>query len=97
MLIEIQIPDDAAQALSARYPDLSRAALEALALEGYRSGRLSGGKVKEMLGFVTIMQVHAFLKEHGVYLNYSIADLELDIKTSQAFEEKRSIKDPHAA
>ncbi len=64
MYIELELPDDIAQALQAS--DLSRAALEALALEGYRSQRLGGGQVRRLLGFTTPMQVHAFLKEHGI-------------------------------
>jgi hypothetical protein len=51
MNLELHIPDDAARVLAAQYPDLPRAALEALALEGYRSMRLSDGQVREMLGF----------------------------------------------
>ncbi len=97
MTIETQIPDDIACLLSQHYPDLSRAALEALALEAYRAKMLSGGKVKEMLGYGTIMQVHAFLKEHGVYLNYSVSDFEQDIRTSDQFEEKRRLSNPSAA
>jgi hypothetical protein len=73
------LPDGIAQALN--IGDLSRTALEALALEGYRSGRLGGGQVQKLLGFSTPMQVHAFLKEHGVYLNYTIEDLEKDSAT----------------
>lgn len=73
------MPDGIAQALN--IGDLSRTALEALALEGYRSGRLGGGQVQKLLGFSTPMQVHAFLKEHGVYLNYTIEDLEKDSAT----------------
>jgi hypothetical protein len=47
-----------------------------VALEGYRSGALSESDVREMLGFPTRMQVHAFLKEHSVYLQYGIDELE---------------------
>jgi hypothetical protein len=36
MTLELQIPDDAARLLQAGYVDLPRAAVEALALEGYR-------------------------------------------------------------
>ena len=64
MQIQIEIPDEMAQALCA--DDLARAALEALALESYRSRRLGGGQVQKLLGFRTPMQLHAFLKEHGV-------------------------------
>ncbi|MGB9032709.1 MAG: UPF0175 family protein [Acidobacteriaceae bacterium] len=79
MQIQIELPDELAKALESE--DLSRAALEALALEGYRSRRIGGGQLQRLLGFSTPMQVHAFLKEHGVYLNYSIDDLEKDAAT----------------
>jgi Uncharacterised protein family (UPF0175) len=62
MDVQIQIPDDVARVIQNQQPDLSRAALEALALEGYRSERLSEGQVRRMLGFRTRMQVHSFLK-----------------------------------
>lgn len=76
MRIEMEVPDEIAAALQSG--DLSRAALEALALEGYRSGRLGGGQVQRLLEFRTPMQVHAFLREHGVYLNYSVDDAAED-------------------
>ncbi len=85
MQVQFELPEEIAQALSAE--DLSRAALEAIALEGYRSRRLTGGQVQRLLGFSTPMQVHAFLKEHGVYLNYSSAELQKDIEvTDQLFK-----------
>ncbi len=34
-----------------------------------------------MLGFQTRMEVDAFLKEHGVELEYGVEDLERDRKT----------------
>lgn len=84
MQVQFELPDDIAQALSSQ--DFSRAALEAIALEGYRSGRLGGGQLQRLLGFGTPMQVHAFLKEHNVYLNYSVEELAKDIEiTNQLF------------
>lgn len=77
--VQIELPDEIVGAF--KDGDLSRAALEALALEGYRSRRLGDGQVQRLLGFSTPMQVHAFLKEHGVYLNYTIDDLEKDAAT----------------
>jgi hypothetical protein len=62
MDVQLQIPDDVAQMIQNEQPDLSRAVLEALALEGYRSARLSEAQVRRLLGFRTRMQVHAFLK-----------------------------------
>ncbi len=87
MDVQLQIPDDVAQALNREAIDLSRTALESLALEGYRTGRLSEGQLRRMLGFSTRMQVHAFLKEHHVYLNYSVDELNQDLKSLAAFEE----------
>jgi hypothetical protein len=87
MDVQLQIPDDVARVIQNQQPDLSRAALEALALEGYRSERLSEGQVRRMLGFRTRMQVHTFLKAHNVYLNYSIHELESDLASLKHFEE----------
>lgn len=87
MNLEISIPDDIANLLSSEYADLPRAALEALALEGYRSHRFSDGQLRKMLGFTSRIQVHAFLKDHQVPLHYSLADLEQDRTTSQEFED----------
>ena len=87
MDVQLQIPDDVARVIQNQQPDLSRAALEALALEGYRSERLSEGQVRRMLGFRTRIQVHAFLKAHNVYLNYSIRELQNDLASLKHFEE----------
>ena len=79
---------DVARVIQSDQPDLSRAALKALALEGYRSVRLSEAQVRRMLGFRTRMQVHAFLKAHNVYLNYSIQELENDLESLKHFEQR---------
>ena len=76
--IVLNIPDEIAAQMDSGVPELTRTALQAFALEGYRSKRLSEGDVRELLGFETPMDVHAFLKEHGVYLHYSVEDLERD-------------------
>ena len=82
MTLTLQLDDAQAKLLSESFPDLSRAAIEALALEGYRSGRLGNGQLRRLLGFSTPMEVHTFLQEHGIFLNYSLADLEQDRMTS---------------
>ena len=78
MEISLKIPDDIARELTAEGTDLSRAALEALALEGYRARVLFESDLCRMLGFESGLDVHAFLKEHGVYLQYGLAELERD-------------------
>jgi predicted HTH domain antitoxin len=94
MKIEIEIPDELARVLSERNADLPRAALEALALEGYRSMLLTSGQVRRLLGFSTRIEVHEFLKERGVHLHYTHADLEQDRFAS---EESAASRSPHAA
>ena len=88
MEITFRIPDDLARQVASPGEDPSRVALEALAIEGYRAGRLSESAVREMLGFETRMQVHAFLKQHGIYLQYDIGDLEQDESTAQKLQER---------
>ncbi len=78
MQITLNIPDELAKQVAAGGQDPARLALEALALEGYRSERLSESEVRRMLGFESRLQVHAFLKEHGVYLQYGPEELKQD-------------------
>lgn len=83
MQITVNIPDDVAAQIAVGSEGLSRAALEALALEGYRNQILSEALVGQMLGFETRMEVHAFLEEHGAWMHYSIEDAERDLATSR--------------
>jgi hypothetical protein len=78
MTITIEIPDELAAALTPSGRDLCRAALEAIALDGYRSDRLTEADIRQLLGFETRMEVHGFLKEHGAFLPYTLQDLEHD-------------------
>jgi Uncharacterised protein family (UPF0175) len=79
MEITLNIPDDLARQVSRDGRDPARVARETLALEGYCDELLSESVVRQMLGFDTGMEVHAFLKQHGVYLHYDLADLEQDL------------------
>ena len=65
MDLTLRIPDDLADRLVAA-GDLSRRALEALAAEEYRAGRLGRADLRRLLGFDTRPQVDAFLKARGV-------------------------------
>ncbi len=59
-------------------PDLDRAAVEALAIEGYRTGKLTLGETAKVLGLETSIAAQAWLSEHGIELNYSVEDLRAD-------------------
>jgi predicted HTH domain antitoxin len=89
MQITINIPDELAAEMASGRADFSRTVLEALALEGYRSEQLSEAAIRRLLGFETRMEVHGFLKEHGVYLHYGAEDLEHDLKAASRMKEKR--------
>ena len=76
MEVTINLPEDVANVFLADGENLEREILEATALEGYRSGKLSQAQVRRMLNLATDMQVDAFLKEHEVYLEYDLSDLK---------------------
>jgi len=85
MEIMLTIPDEVVPDLqNAGTRPLSRRALELLALDGYKSGKLTEYQVRLMLGFENRFEVDAFLKEHEVYYDYTIEDLARD---SAALEE----------
>ena len=82
--VTLDIPDVLSSFLTASGHNLEHAALQAIALEAYREGKLSMGQLRRLLGYHTRTQVHALLKEHGVYLRYSLADLEHDREAGDA-------------
>jgi hypothetical protein len=74
--ITVKLPESIAKKPGISRNDLSRAALEAIALEGYLSDRLTGFQVRGMLGFETRLELDAFLKAHRIDLEYTFEDLE---------------------
>ncbi len=83
MNVAIELPKEIANSLAGSHGDLSRIALEALAAQGYRDGKLTHADVQQMLGFNSRWETDAFLKHAGAYLDYSEADLERDLATSR--------------
>ena len=74
MQITVELPDDIA-----RHPDPGREALEALAIEGYRSEKLTHHQAARLLG-LTRFEFDGFLKDRQVYDHaYSFEDLERDL------------------
>ncbi|HEY0077378.1 MAG TPA: UPF0175 family protein [Pyrinomonadaceae bacterium] len=80
MDIEIELPEDVAQQLEAEWgaQSLPRKALEALTLEAYRCGVLSGAQLQSALGFSSRWETEAFLKRSRAYLDYAETDLDED-------------------
>jgi hypothetical protein len=75
MTVTIEIPDEIAAELTAAGPELSRAAVEGLALEGYRRGVLTQFQVGQLLGLSRI-QAEDFLAEHLALYDYEPAELQ---------------------
>ena len=82
MQLTLDLPDELSAALAASgHQDLSRAALEAIALEAYREHKLSTAQLRRLLGFETRYELDGFLKQHEVWLEYTWEDLEQDRET----------------
>ena len=76
MNLTVEIPDDLAVRLNAAGGDLSRRALEALALEEYKSGHLTETELQRLLGFGTRYKLDGFLKAHNVFVDYTPQDFQ---------------------
>ena len=87
--ISVDLPDDLVQHLAESGQDLSRAALEALAIDAYRMDRITGRQLQTLLGIPSRYELDAFLKRHGVPLEYTIEDFEREGETSARLWRKR--------
>jgi len=83
MEITVRIPDDLADRLGTA-GELERRALEALALEEYKLGRLTKPELRRLLGFGTRDALDGFLKAHDVYEQYTLDDLERERQDFQS-------------
>ena len=82
MSVTINLPEEIEQHLESEWGNLPRRALEALAVEGYRSGALSAGQMGEMLS-LSLWETEALLKQRGIELDYSVEDLRQDIEANE--------------
>jgi hypothetical protein len=81
MNVTVHIPDELAARLAAEGGDLERRALEGFALAEYQAGRLTGSELRQLLGISTRYELDGFLKAHGVFEEYTLADLEQERQT----------------
>jgi hypothetical protein len=87
MNVTIEISDELARNLEARGADLSRRALEAFALEEYRSGHLTKPAMRKLVGFATRGQLNEFLKAHSVVEDLpTLEDLEKERRDLHTLE-----------
>lgn len=85
MEITVKLPDDLAE-----HSKAGREALEALVVEGYRSGAFSHYQASQLLG-LSRLAFEGFLKEQNIYEHaYSADDLKQDEETLRQLESKSS-------
>jgi predicted HTH domain antitoxin len=80
----VELPDDVV-----RHPDPGREVLEALVIEGYRTGALSNFQAGQLLG-LSRLEVDAFLKERGIQEHAcGVDDLDRDLDDLRTFEARQ--------
>ncbi|HEV1284373.1 MAG TPA: UPF0175 family protein [Bryobacteraceae bacterium] len=88
MQVTLEVPEDLAPLLGENPAGLSKAALEALALEGLRSGKISVAQARRLLGIRSRYEMDGFLKAHEIFLPITVEDVERDAATSRSFRSK---------
>jgi predicted HTH domain antitoxin len=80
MQITIYIPEEIGQKLQIEWGNLSRKALESIAIQAYREEVITSTEVEELLDFSSRWETEEFLQSSRAYLNYTESDLEEDIE-----------------
>lgn len=88
MQIIIELPDDIQMRMEEQWGNLSQKMITNLALEAYQNQLISTAELGKMLNLSSRLEVHQFLKEAGVYLNYDEEELEKDLKTLQKLRQQ---------
>jgi hypothetical protein len=89
MRIWLDLPNDVIEQLGANGTDLSRSALEALAIDAYRMNRMTSHQLCQLLDIPSQDELDGFLKRHGVPLEYTFEDFEREGATSDRLWRKR--------
>lgn len=85
MTVTINIPEEFARRLAVDDKGLARTAIEALAIEGVRSGKLTVFQARQLLGIDSRFEMDAFLKEHRVYFEMTVEDVLRDAEAAHSF------------
>lgn len=84
MTVKLEIPEEFARRLAPDDASLARAALEALAVEGVRSGKLTAFQARRLLGIESRFDMDGLLKAHGVFLDLTAQDVLNDAEAALA-------------
>jgi predicted HTH domain antitoxin len=88
MQITVELPDDIARQMIPAGRDPARAALEDMAVEAYRAHRVTEHQLATLLG-LDRYELDGFLKQRGVWLDYSTGDLQREVELGQQLWKKR--------
>lgn len=84
MTIHLEVPEELARRIASDDSSLTRVALEALAAEGVRSGKLSVFEARTLLGGRSRYEMDGILKAHGVLLDLTVDDVRKDAEAALA-------------
>jgi len=90
MEVTVHIPDSIGERLGKDTETIPRWLLEKTGLEAYKSREISSYELRLMLGIQSGLELEAFLKTHGVYLEYTEEDFAHDAETSRQLKRKHA-------
>ncbi len=82
MQVTLEVPEEFARLFGETSSSLSKAALEALTLEGLRTGKLTVSQARRLLGIESRYEMDGFLKARGLFLPFSTEDVERDAQVA---------------
>ncbi len=88
MQVTLEVPEDLAPLLGESPAGLSKAALEALALEGLRAGKISVTQARRLLGIGSRYEMDGFLKAHEVFLALTVEGVVRDAAKARGFRKR---------
>jgi hypothetical protein len=85
MHVRFDVPEEVARQFTTEPGGITRAAAEAFAAEGVRSGKLTVYQARRMLGIRSRYGMDGFLKSRGVLLPDTAQQVLVDSETAIAF------------
>ena len=84
MTLDLPVPAALSETLRTRFADLPKAALEGVALEGYRHGILSLAQVRELLDLPSRWAAQEFLEKFGCWPDYDPATMQAELSSLES-------------
>lgn len=81
MILTLNIPNDLSEDLHAKFDDLGKTAMEALAAEAYEKDVLSLEQVRRMLNLESSWEAKEVLASHKVWPGTTVQDVQADLAT----------------